>query len=839
MLSFNSHSAIKRKKMARALQLIFRIIGGSLVLSLIILMIIFYIILRSIPDYDKKVELPGIIEPFEIVRDTANVPHIYANNDNDLYFGLGYAHAQDRLWQMVVSRLTVQGRLSEIFGKQAFSLDEFMRRLGIYSLAQKSLNAQDNRTKTALEAYAAGINARFLEINRRSLGRGAPELLLYNVPLASWHPADSIAILKLFALNSSSHYAKEILRARTLVALPDPKRIIDILPDTPNIKSEAKAEVIGKLDNRSIVKPQRYQDKSNFFNSFVNNRLAGASNSFAASNVRTASNGALLANDPHFKLSVPSQFYLAHLDLPGGGVIGGTIPGIPTIITGRSPYLGWGISASYADDQDLYAEELSDSSGEMYRSLDGWKKFKTEDTIIQIKGEPSEKVKLRWSENGPILNKNTSQISDITPLNHEMALSSTMLSPEDTSMSALINLPYAKDLATALKTLEKLVAPSLNYIIVDQENLAFQLAGKIPNRNKDHNTQGRLPSLGYIEENRWLGYRPYDTNPRFINPKSGLIANTNNKILDEFFPNHISYNWGDSQRIERLNRLMESRRVHTRESFLEAQLDTVSFPAKSLLPIIGANLWYNPITSSNSDLDQDVRVALNLLAEWNGEMNEHLPEPLIFYSWMRQLQKRLIQDELGVLSQEFGNFDPVFLERVFRDIDGASVWCDIVQSISKEKCDTMAKLALYDAISELRSKYKIDMTSLRWGDAHIAMHDHLTLGHIPLLNLLINLRQSVSGGDYTLQRGLSSGSGYNPFENVHAAVYRGVYDFSDPDSSLYIISTGQSGHLFSRHYDDLGQLWRRGEYIAMSLDPDLAKAASIGTTKLIPALNLQ
>jgi len=825
--------------MARVLQLIFRIIGGSLVLSLIVLAIIFYIVIRSIPDYDKTVELPGIIEPIEIIRDTANVPHIYANNDNDVYFGLGYAHAQDRLWQLVVNRLTVQGRLSEIFGKQAFPLDEFMRRLDIYSLAQKSFDAQDNRTKKALEAYSAGINARFLEINRKSLGRGAPELLLYNIPLASWHPADSIALLKLFAVNSSSHYAKEILRARTLIVLPDPKRVIDILPDSPKIKSEATTEVLGKLKTNNIITPQRYQGNSNFFNSFVNNRLAGASNSFAARNFRTAADGALLANDPHFKLSVPSQFYLAHLDLSVGGVIGGTIPGIPTIIAGRSPHIGWGISASYADDQDLYAEEISESDGDMYRSLDGWKKFKTEETIIQIKGEPSKKIRLRWSENGPILNKNTSQISDITPPNHEMALSWTMLSPKDTSMSALINLTYSKDLATALKTLEKHVAPSLNYTIIDRENLALQLAGKLPKRNKDHNTQGRLPSFGYIEKNRWLGYNPYDTNPRFINPKSGLIANTNNKVLDEFFPNHISYDWGDSQRIERLTRLMESRKVHTRESFIEAQLDTVSFPAKSLLPIIGANLWYKPVTSSNSDLDQNVKVALKLLAEWNGEMNEHLPEPLIFYSWMRKLQERLIQDELGVLAQEFGNFDPIFLERVFRNIDGASVWCDIVQSISKEDCDTIAELALYDAISELRAQYKIDMTSLRWGDAHIAMHDHLTLGHIPLLNLLINLRQSVSGGDYTLQRGLSSGNEYNPFENVHAAVYRGVYDFSDPDSSLYIISTGQSGHLFSRHYDDLGQLWRRGEYIAMSLDPELAKAASNGTTKIIPALNLQ
>ena len=825
--------------MARVLHWIFRIIGGSLILSLIILAFIFYIVLRSIPDYDKSVELPGVIAPIEIVRDTFNVPHIYGKNDTDLYFGLGYAHAQDRLWQLVVDRLTAQGRLSEIFGKQALPLDEFMRRINIYSLAQDSVVSQDDRTTRILEAYAAGVNARFMEINRESLGRGAPELLLYNIPLASWHPADSIALLKLFAVNSSSHYAKEILRARTLITLPDPKRVKDILPDSPVTTGEATMEVLGKLDKNISLSPPKIKVNSNFFNSFSNNRFAGASNSFAARNHRTAADGTLLANDPHFKLSVPSQFYLAHLDLSGGGVIGGTIPGIPTIVAGRSPYIGWGISASYADDQDLYAEEVRESDSSMYRSLNGWKKFRTDETYIKIKGDKSKKIILKWSENGPILNKNTSQISDITPEGHEMALSWTMLSPEDTTISALTNLTYSKDLSTALKALEKHIAPSLNYTITDNQNIALQLAGRLPIRNVNHATKGRLPSLGYIKENRWLGYKPYNTNPRFINPEKGLIVNTNNKVSNEKFPNHVSFDWGDTQRIERLSRLLGSRKVHTRESFIEAQLDTVSFPAKSLLPIIGANLWYKPITNLNSDLDQDVKVALKLLAEWNGEMNEHLPEPLIFYSWMQNLQKRLIQDELGVLSQEFRNFDPIFLERVFRNIEGASVWCDIVQSVPLENCEKVAELALYDAVSELKDMYKIDITSLRWGDAHIAMHDHLTLGHIPVLNLLINLRQSVSGGDFTLQRGLSSGDPHNPFENVHAAVYRGVYDFSDPDSSLYVISTGQSGHLFSRHYDDLGQLWRRGEYITMSLDPDLARAASIGTTKIIPASKLQ
>jgi penicillin amidase len=168
----------------------------------------------------------------------------------------------------------------------------------------------------------------------------------------------------LFAVNSSSHYAKEILRARTLITLPDPKRVIDILPDSPEFKNEMTSEVISLLDADNLIRSKKYQPKLDFFNGFVNNRLAGASNSFAANNFRTATEGTLLANDPHFKLSVPSQFYLAHLELSSGGIIGGTIPGIPTVIAGRSPHIGWGISASYADDQDLYAEEINQNDDE-------------------------------------------------------------------------------------------------------------------------------------------------------------------------------------------------------------------------------------------------------------------------------------------------------------------------------------------------------------------------------------------------------------------------------------------------------------------------------------------
>jgi penicillin amidase len=207
---------------------------------------------------------------------------------------------------------------------------------------------------------------------------------------------------------------------------------------------------------------------------------------------------------------------------------------------------------------------------------------------------------------------------------------------------------------------------------------------------------------------------------------------------------------------------------------------------------------------------------------------------LIYAAWLRALQDRLVRDELGPLASTLKHVEPLFVERVFRDVDGAAVWCDIRQSAPIETCPDMARLALDDALVWIAENWGDQLESLRWGDAHQAAHDHQVLGEVPLLRHFVNIRQSTSGGDNTLLRGRTSGTDPNPFQNVHGAGYRGVYDFADPDSSVFVISTGQSGHMLSRHYDDLAQLWRRGEYIPMSLDEGLARAGAVGITRLEP-----
>ncbi len=794
--------------------------------------LIYYLASQSLPEYEKTVGLPGVIEPTEIIRDTFNVPHIVAARDEDVFFGLGYAHAQDRLWQIMLMRRTAQGRLSEIFGAETLQTDKLLRRLDLYSLAQTSVAAQSSDARRALKAYAEGVNARIYEINRDALGRGAPEMFIFPTDVSPWRPADSLAILKLMSVQLSGHLANEVLRAKTSLKLNNADRLSDIMPDAPG-------QVIADLEQYSAVIPalggtaltaqsQTWDDLS----PFPSVKMAGASNVFAAAPFRAAAGGTLLANDPHLGLTAPTIWYLAHLELSSGGVIGATIPGIPIVLSGRSAMLGWGLTSSYLDDQDLLIEELDPERPEYYRAPEGYKKFLSRETIINIKDHPPVTITLRWSDNGPILPGTHYGIAEITPKGHVAALSWTALGGADPSFTAGFNLMGAQNVSQALALLENYQSPSENIILADSDQIVMKTIGLMPLRAASHQTQGRMPSLGWRTENRWQGQIEYARNPEFTNPAGGILGNTNNKVSSGEFPEHLSFDWGDSQRIQRWKRLMQERKVHTRESFIEAQLDTVSFTARALLPLIGSDLWFTSQAAPQGTLARNRKTALDLLAEWNGEMNEHMPEPLIFSAWMRALQNRLIRDELGPLADKFAHMEPLFIERVFRNINGAAQWCDVIQSAKQETCDEISRLALDDALVWLAEKYGSNMEAVRWGEAHQALHRHATLGRVPLLSYFVNIYQPTSGGDNTLLRGKTSGAEPEPFFNVHAAGYRGVYDFADPDSSVFVTATGQSGHFLSRHYDDLGQLWRRGEYIPMSLDIDLARAAAVGVTQI-------
>ena len=850
--------------MITLLRWMLRVFAGLLVLSALALGTVYHFVSRSLPDYGGTWRVDGISAPVEIVRNTANIPHLFGETDEDVFFALGFVHAQDRLWQMLLLRRTAQGRLSEIFGPATLRTDELVRRLDLYSLAVRDVAAQDAPTRAALEAYARGVNAWLAEINRSGLGRGGPEFFVFPSEIAIWQPADSLAVLKLMALQTSAHLENEVLRAR-LSLLLEPERLADLLPEAPGpgiaglpdfaaLPGGAPVRLAGPAPAppaplpgyaslfpdiapeawpRSAAPIRDARAEGPFF-PVPPRTLAGASNAFAAAPGRAAAGGTLLANDPHLGFTAPSIWYLARLELASGGVIGGTIPGVPAVIVGRNARLGWGLTTAYLDDQDLFVERIDPEAPDFYLTPDGRAAFETRPSIIRVRGADPLTLTLRWTENGPVLPGHHFNLSEITPSGHVMALRWSVLEEGDTSMTAAIRLMRAQSVAEGIVAGAAFVGPAQNLMLADRNRIAMQTIGRMPRRSDAHATRGRMPSPGWEAANRWQGYFPYSANPRFEDPPGGILGNTNNKPLSRPFPLHVSHFWGDTQRIQRWLRLMTMREVHTRDSFIEVQLDTVSPAARSLLPLIGADLWFTGEAAPAGTIEHLRQRALRLLSEWNGEMNEHLPEPLIYAAWLRALQDRLIRDELGPLASEFTHPEPLFIERVFRDAGGAAEWCNVVQSSIRESCTDMARLALDDALVMLSETWGRNPESWRWGDAHQAAHDHQGLGTVRLVRYFFNIRQSSSGGDHTLNRGMTAGTGANPFLNVHGAGYRGVYDFADPESSVFVIATGQSGNVLSRHYDDLGELWRRGEYVPMTLDPDLARAGAVGIGRIVP-----
>ena len=806
-----------------------------------------YLATRSIPDFDAEYTMKGLDGPVQITRDANAVPHIRAESDHDAFFALGLVHAQDRLWQMELSRRAAQGRLSALLGSRTLEVDLLVKTLGLYGHASRSLAYQTDQTKAALEAYAKGVNAWISQVNKDALGRGAPEFFVFGAELSPWTPADSLAVLKLMSLRLSSAARNEVRRAQVALLLP-PERLADILPDYPvaaqivpkrpntELPGANRAEVLPDAIRRmgpSLTAPPADDPLLVALGLPATPELAGASNAWAVDGSRSSSGKPLLANDPHLWLSAPTVWYLADVQGARLSVIGGTLPGAPAVLIGRNPALGWGLTTANVDDQDLYVERLNPDDPDSYLLPDGtWEKFKTRQIRIEIAGEQTHTEVIRRSRHGPVLIGAQLGADRITPEGYVTALAWTALTDEDRSLTAALELMYAQSIEDGVKAAEKATAPAQNLVMADSDGVAMVVAGQIPLRSARSLSQGRVPSAGANVDNDWMGFVPADQTPRAIRPEQGAVANANNRTSNDPYPRHVSFEWARPYRIQRLDKELTARAFHSLDGFVALQNDTISEMARSVLPLIARDLWWRDGTPVIEDDRR--RRALERLGVWNGEMTQHGPEPLIFMEWMRALTRRLAQDELAGLYEDFQGPRPLFVERVFRDVDGAGIWCDVNKTPERETCSEMAALAFDDALARLARDYGNEVDGWRWGVAHIATHRHTPFGHLAPLGILFNIEHETAGGNHTLLRGQTPGRGGEPFYNVHAAGLRVVYDFADPDRSEMIIATGQSGHPFSRYYDHLSELWARGDMIPMSMDDSDARAGALGMITLTP-----
>ncbi|MEL6980234.1 MAG: penicillin acylase family protein [Pseudomonadota bacterium] len=844
----------------------------------------YYFASRSLPDYAGDAVVDGVIGPVEIIRDQRAVPHIFAGAEADAYFALGYAHAQDRLWQMVLRRRLAQGRVTELAGDwgrrggrrgDLLRLDLTARALDLEGRAARSLEVFSPETLAVLDAYAAGVNAWLKRVDEERLGRGAPELMFLGAEVAPWRPVDSVTAMKLYAAFRSGGFLGELTRARFLAAL-GAERARDLFPSVagPAIPAppafgapapEAASPEIG------AAPPPVFFDRGG--------------HAWAAAGARSASRAPLFATEAQAPLSAPGQWYIARLSFgpaaapdiaveiepeidpeaegapaapaPRGAapeeapepptpealaaraaaaeaetreLIGATLPGAPAILFGRNKELAWGATSLAADVGDLFIEKLDPDDPDRYQTPEGWAAFETREAAIPLGDGKALAAALRATRHGPVLPLDWPEIAAVTPEGHVAALAWTVLAEDDRSLEAALGLSRATDVFDALKAVEGHVAPPQTLMLADRRSIALAAVGRIPRRDRRSRAKGVLPASGWRAENDWLGWAdPLDA-PRVIDPPSGLLAHADNRIGGAAFPDHIGYDWAAPYRIDRLTKLLNAREFHTIDSFQSVQTDTVSEMARSVLPLIAGALW-----RARSGETGARREALDRLAAWNGDMDAFLAEPLIFAAWTRALTRRLTKDELGPLAAAFDGARPEFLERVYRDQTGAGArWCDDIRTETAESCAAMSSLALDDALRFLSKRYGDRVSGWRWGRAHEAAHEHAPFGEARLIGALLSVRQETGGGDHTMLRGRQIGGGRKPFQNVVAGGFRAIYDFRDLDRSLFAVGPGQSGHFLSRHYDDFADLWRAGEYAPLSLDRQDAEAGSVGVIRLRP-----
>ncbi|HEY1722368.1 MAG TPA: penicillin acylase family protein [Magnetospirillaceae bacterium] len=788
------------------MRFVFRIIVVLIVIILVALGAGYFWLTTSLPTVAGNIRLQGLTSEVVIARDNLGVPRIVAQNANDAYFALGFAHAQDRLWQMELQRRVGAGRMSELVGADALPLDKFMRTLGLYHLAEQSVDTLPPDIKKAFEAYAAGVNA---YINNRQ-GALPPEFVLLRSTPEPWKVADSLVWGRLMGLQLSGNWRDELLRGRVAAKVP-PDQVNDLWPAYPaNQPITLAANDAGNdtVRHAAAAVPSATaaltKDTLALFEKMVaaipaEGRPRLASNEWVLSGSRTATGKPLLANDPHLALDVPVLWYLASIVAPDLEVTGVTAPGVPAVVLGHNKRIAWGFTTTSSDTMDLFIEK---TDGDGYVTPDGTKPFVTRDEVIKVRGAAPVTIKVRSTRHGPVV---TDILGDDAG-GQVLALSANFLEPGDINGAAIMNVNRAQNWDQFLGALKDFVAPEQNASYADVDgHIGLIAPAKVPIRKAG---DGTVPRPGWTGEFDWTGWIPFEELPRVFDPPSGVIVNANNRLVPDSYPHLLTVSWPEGYRAQRIVDLLGNRTGLTPHDMSTIQMDEMDLAAAQL----------NPLLMKTPPVGPQETAAHQLLQNWNGEADQHGPEALIFNSWIEHLQRDLLKPWLGDIGKSFDEPRPQFLAAV---LTGRTVWCAPPGSVPPANCDAVVAQSLGETVADLAASYGPNMADWHWGTAHRATLDALLFGRIPVLDKLTRLDAPKGGDDFTVQRGAYQSVNMVLFPNHHGAGFRGIYDLSDLNSSRFVITTGQSGNPLSDHWGDMFERWLAGASIM--LDPGRAR----------------
>lgn len=814
----------------------------------------------TLPKIDGVSTIAGLSAPVDVVRDSEGIPHIYAASDDDAWFALGFTHAQDRLWQMEMNRRTAGGRLSEVLGAGALDADRFLRTLGVYRNAEVIAAHLDERTRRALARYAAGVNANLEE--RRKLPRFAlpPEFLLTGAPFPEpWKPADSLGWTTMMAWDLSTNWSSELMRMRLSQRLTK-QQIDELLPPYPgNIAGNIAGNFAGnsriaadgsKLDAVPDA-PLSTADYTALYRSLKTEGVAlsqaaaslialapaghiegKGSNNWVVSGAHTMSGKPLLANDPHLALSAPSIWYMAHLSAPDLNVVGATLPGIPFVVIGRNDRIGWGLTNTGPDTQDLYIEELRDNNGQTEaRTPEGWMPLVTRTELMHVKGAADVTMLVRLSRHGPLISDVSRAASDATRQignrKYAIAFQWVALRDDDKTMQAGFAIDRASDWPSFVAAVRDFHSPQQNIVYADVDgNIGFIAPGRVPIRKPDNDLKGQAPAPGWDARYDWDGFVAFEDLPQRLNPPEGRIVTANHKVVPDDYAPFLTSEWAPPFRARRIEELLAATPRHDVSSFAKIQGDVRSLVAVQLLPLLLK-------TQASSDAAKDV---IARLSTWDGTMSADRAEPLIFAAWMRELTRLVTRDELGTdLFTDYWEQRTVFMINVLSNRDGQSRWCDDVTTPVVETCVEMQGRALELALADLTRRIGPNLGEWRWDLLHVARSEHRPFARVSPLDRVFDLRVPVGGDTNTVNvAGYTIRNQDEPFIDRHGPSLRQIIDFNDLEQSRFMLSTGQSGNRLSPFYSSFAKRWAAVESVPMRMHRAEVEQGARGILRMTP-----
>ena len=770
-------------------------------LTVLLLAVAAWIYLRqSLPQLDGSIKVSGASAPIEIVRDAEGVPHVFAASERDAAFGLGFAHAQDRLWQLEFQRRVVQGRLAEILGERAYDTDRLMRTLGMARMAERIVARLDAETLQTLEAYAAGVNA-FLATKPVL----PVEFQVFRIHPQAWKPADSVGWLLVMAWDLSSNWRSELGRLRYIAKL-GPERAAEFVPPYPG-------DIAAPLPDLKALYASLDGEAAALLAAFPAPDQAIGSNNWVVSGARSNTGKPLLANDPHLGLQAPALWYLAHLSSPDGNVVGGTLPGLPFIVLGRNDHVAWSMTTTNSDTQDLFVERIAPGDEASYLTPGGRAKFEVREEVIRV-GSEERRIKVRSTRHGPVLSDALKPLGEAAPKGHVFALSWAALVEDNASARAGFRLNRARNSDEIVEAMRDFHAPHQNLVYADRDGrIGFVAPSKVPVRRDDNEAMGRVPVPGWLAKYDWQGFLPYEELPAARDPADGQIVTANHKITPPGYRPFLSVDWFPPYRADRIHELLAAQPKHSLETFAAMQGDVQSQLARQLLPVAMAA---KPTTDAG-------KRAQALLNGWDQRMTVESAAPLVFSAWYRELTRLVYADDLGSLFQESWELRAPFMLSVLKA--GGERWCDDTRTPAVETCASLTAAAFDQAAVDLSMRFGAE-GGWRWGAAHVAGSDHRPFGFFPVISRLFNVAPQTPGDGFTVNVGhFTIRDEARPFANRHAASLRAIYDLADLERSLFMQSTGQSGNVLSPWYGNLADRWARVEYITIATRRDSIRAA--------------